>query len=87
MIHITAHAIMRFQERVANLPDDEVRAFLLRPSILIAANLGTCDVILPSGHRVVVSDNTVITICPKRTRRRRKSPRINTRANWREDLP
>lgn len=61
-IHVTGHAIQRFQERVANLPADEVRAALSTPAIERAAAFGAPYVKLGSGHRVVIEGDHVITV-------------------------
>lgn len=37
-----------------------------------ANSLGRCSVILPSGHRAVVEDHTVITVLPLNKPRKRK---------------
>lgn len=63
--HITTHAIERFQQRIANLPADEVRARLSTPAILAAVKLGTCQVKLPSGHRAVIAHGRIVTVRPK----------------------
>jgi len=64
MIHITGHAIQRFQERVDNLPDDEVRAILSKPSIQAAALFGAPYVRLGTGQRVVIENGAVVTVLP-----------------------
>lgn len=66
MIHVTRHALDRFKERVANVPDDEVRARLSIPAVEFATKFGVPFVRLPTGQRVVVGvDGVVITVLPK----------------------
>lgn len=87
MIRITHHAVQRFQERVANLPEAEVRAALSTRAFEIAATLGTCCVILPQGHRAVVADGAVITIYPPKSRPRRIAPRLAVNTTWIDETP
>ena len=65
MLHITRHAIMRYQERVADLPDDAVRIALSSPTIQCAAEFGARQVKLSGGQRVVLDGDTVVTVVPK----------------------
>lgn len=65
MIHVTSHAIQRYQERVANLPRDLVIAALNHPRIQRAAMFGCPSVILGTGQRVILSGHNVVTIKPK----------------------
>lgn len=64
MIFVTPHAIRRFQERAANLPEAEVIARLSSPTIEAAARFGAQFVRLGTGHRVVIADYTVVTVLP-----------------------
>lgn len=64
MIHVTGHAIQRYQERVANVPDDEVRALLSSPKIVAAAMFGARYVRLPGNHRICIRDMAITTILP-----------------------
>lgn len=68
MIHVTTYAIQRYQERVRNVPEAEVRAILSGKAFQTAAALGTCCVIMPQGHRAVVVDGAVVTIYPPDSR-------------------
>lgn len=63
-LHITAHAIERFIERVRPVSTEEARAALSSPAILLAANIGAHYVPLGSKHRVVIHDHTIITVLP-----------------------
>jgi len=65
MIHVTAHAVQRFQERVANLPLTAIRAALDTPAIRLAIRIGAPYVCLPTGQRVVIEGETIVTILPK----------------------
>ncbi|WP_179504360.1 MULTISPECIES: hypothetical protein [unclassified Sphingomonas] len=69
MIHVTIHAIQRYQERVCNLPDGEVVALLSSAAIELAADFGAPCVRLPTGHRVMLNGNRVITVFPANVHR------------------
>lgn len=64
-VHITQHAIERFQERVRNVTDDKARQELSSPSICAAADFGACYVKLATGQRVVISNGVIVTVLPK----------------------
>jgi len=64
MVHVTTHAIERYQERVRNVPEEEARAALDSPVINAAASFGAPFVRLPGGQRAVVVDGNVITVLP-----------------------
>lgn len=61
---ITLHAIERYQQRVENVPAAVVIARLSGPAFLAADQLGSASIILPTGHRAVVHDHSVITVLP-----------------------
>lgn len=61
---ISMHAIERYQERVANVPAEEVVARLNSPAIRLAASFGARFVRLGTGHRVAIVNHTVTTILP-----------------------
>jgi len=61
---VSAHAVKRYRERVRNVDDAEAERALSSRAFLCAAALGRCSVILPSGHRAVVQDHTVVTVLP-----------------------
>lgn len=67
--HITHHAIERYQERIANVPEAEVVTALSSPVIMRAVELNECRVILPTGHRCVISHGRVVTVTPPPVRR------------------
>lgn len=64
---ITAHAIERFQERVANVSADEARETLTSLTRQAAA-FGAPYVRLGTGQRIVINDGAVITVLPDHTR-------------------
>lgn len=64
-MHVTHHAIERFQERIRNVSDAEAIAALTTPAILRAAAFGAKFVRLGSGHRVVIADDSIVTVLPK----------------------
>ena len=70
MIHVTLHAIQRYQERVANVPAIEAVQALTSPAIQLAAQFGAQFVRLPTGHRVVLKDHTIVTVQPPEAYRR-----------------
>ena len=70
MIAVTRHAIERYQERVADLPDDQVEALLSSPAIQTAAQIGARFVRLSGGQRVVLCGSTVVTVQPSTHYRR-----------------
>lgn len=61
---VSAHAILRFQERVRPCSDDEATKALSTRAFHLAATLGRCSVKLPTGHRAVMRSGTVITVLP-----------------------
>lgn len=63
-LHVTTHAIQRYQERVALVSDEKAREALSSPTIKAAAKFGARTVILGTGQRVLLRDNAVITILP-----------------------
>ena len=70
MIHVTLHAIQRYQERVSPVSAIEAHKALSTPTIQIAAEFGAQFVRLPTGHRVVLKEYTVVTIQPPEHYRR-----------------
>lgn len=63
-LHITGHAIQRYQERVENIPDDQVRAKLSTKAFTAAAAMGCTTVRLASGHRVKIKSGSIVTVLP-----------------------
>jgi len=61
---VTAHAIERFQQRVANISREAVLAILSSPTMQVAAQFGARYVRLGTGHRVVLDGEKVITVLP-----------------------
>lgn len=64
-LHITNHAILRYIERVAPVSMEEARAALSTPMITRAAAFGARTVILGTGQRVLLREQTVITVLPR----------------------
>jgi DNA-binding transcriptional LysR family regulator len=71
LVHATAHAIERYQRRVANVSAREAYVALSTETIRNAASAGACSVILPSGHKVILRGFSVVTVKPKHCRKRR----------------
>lgn len=65
--HITTHAVQRYQERVANVADDEVRSIILAHSEAIekAARFRAPCVLLASGVRLILEGSNVVTVLAK----------------------
>lgn len=61
---ITDHAVLRYQERVACLPDEAVRAALSSKAVHHAARIGAPFVKLCTGQRILLRGHTVITVLP-----------------------
>lgn len=69
MIYVTAHAITRYRQRVAMVPDAAVVAILTSDRIRRAVAFRCPSVILGTGQRVIIAygptSATIITIKPK----------------------
>lgn len=63
-LHVSAHAIERYQERVRHCSEDEARAALSSPTIIKAAHFGAPHVLLSGGQRVVIFNFSVVTVLP-----------------------
>lgn len=64
---ISVHAVERYQQRVADLPEAAARAALDCPAARLAARIGAPFVKLPGGQRIVIRNATVITVLPPGT--------------------
>lgn len=65
MIHVSAHAIDRYRERVAPVSYEEAHAALSSDVIQQAAAFGVRYVRLGTGQRVVLDCDRVVTVLPK----------------------
>lgn len=65
MLHVTAHAIERYRERVADVPDDEIQAALSGRAFDAAQDFGAHVVILPAGQRAIIKGKHIVTVPPK----------------------
>jgi len=70
-VHVTAHAVVRFIERVRPCSEDQARIALSTPAISVAADFGAHSVKLGTGHRIVIEQGCIITVLPKPAKRRR----------------
>lgn len=61
---VTQHAIDRYRERVKDMPDDRIRSALSGRAFDAAETVGRCSIILPTGHRAIIRNATIITILP-----------------------
>lgn len=69
-LHVTQHALDRFKERVADLPDETIRTILTAPVFHVAADFGAEWVRLATGQRVAVRDHCIVTVLPAENYRR-----------------
>ena len=69
-IHITAHAIERYIERVAPVTPDEAHAALDSAAVRCAAEIGARFVRLHGGQRIVLQGCTVVTVMPSENYRK-----------------
>lgn len=63
-VTVSRHAMDRYRERVADVPDCEIFAALSGPTFELAAELGAPLVKLPGGHHAVLREDTVVTVLP-----------------------
>lgn len=63
-MNISSHAISRYQERVADIPEADVIAAIYTPAVRTAMAIGACFVKLGSGHRIVIEGKRVVTVLP-----------------------
>lgn len=61
-VTVSRHAMDRYRERVADLPDAAIFAALSGPTFELAAELGAPMVKLPGGQHAVLRDETVVTV-------------------------
>lgn len=64
MITVTDHAVRRYQERVADVSDDEARSAMTSPAVICAADFGAPFVRLGTGQRIVIHGHAIITVLP-----------------------
>ena len=61
---ITAHAVMRYIERVQPCTEDEAIVALSSRAISLAVQFGAPYVRLGTGQRIVIEDGTIVTVLP-----------------------
>ena len=61
-LHITTHAVERYQERVANVAEETARAALNSPAVRLAAQIGAPYVKLGTGQRIALKGHSVVTV-------------------------
>lgn len=91
--HLTAHAIERYQERVENVPAEEVRSRLSTCGIRAAIAFGVRVIRLGCGAQLVIEQGRVVTVLAPHQRpkkfgqgyRNRHWKRKQPRKHW--DLP
>jgi hypothetical protein len=70
-LRVSSHAISRYRSRVEPVDYDTAHAALTTPAILAAAKFGCSSVRLPSGQRIIIEENTVVTVLPSPKTKRR----------------
>lgn len=63
-LHITSHAVARYQERVQHVTVEQAIAALSLPIVQRAAEFGAPYVRLPTGQRIVIQGGAVVTVLP-----------------------
>lgn len=63
-VAITHHAIDRYRQRVADLPERSIRRVLAGRTVQLAVAIGGPFVRLPTGQRVVLQGDVVVTVLP-----------------------
>lgn len=63
-LHVSNHAVLRYQQRVAPVSMEQARAALSSTAIQRAAEFGATYVRLGTGQRVVIQGSTVVTVQP-----------------------
>lgn len=80
MIHVSAHAIQRFQERVDNIPADQVVSLLRQNrAVQSAISFGATYVKLGTGQRIVLKNGAIVTVLPSD----HKKGRMTRERDWR----
>lgn len=65
-LHVSAHAVERYIERVCpNASAEQAKDALTSPTITKAARFGAHYVKLGTGQHVVIEDQTIITVLPR----------------------
>lgn len=70
---LTRHAIIRYQERVAALPEAEIARALDCPAVHRAIEIGAPFVRLGGGQRLVLDGPRIVTVLPRGHRPQRMS--------------
>jgi hypothetical protein len=83
MLRITAHAVERYQERVELVDEAIVRRRLSTRAFAIAETFGARLVILPTGHRAVIEDGSIVTVLSRKMRAAHSSDRHKVK--WRNN--
>jgi len=79
---VTRHAMDRYRERVADLPDCDIFARLTGSTFEAAAAFGAPFVRLESGQRVVIRGFTVVTVLPIDCHPGKLDPRRDPTGDW-----
>lgn len=66
MIRVARHAIDRYRERVADIPEDEARTQIVRAvENARAIEFGAPYVKLGTGQHIVIENGVIVTVLPK----------------------
>ena len=68
MIRVSAHAVSRYRERVADVPETEAVEAMRSPAVQAAADFGAPYVRLATGQRIAIENGVVVTVLPKELR-------------------
>lgn len=63
-LFVSRHAVMRYRERVEDLPDAVIHERLSSAAIALAASFGAPYVRLSGGQRIVIVESSVVTVLP-----------------------
>lgn len=69
-LHVSAHAISRYRERVRPCTEAEARLAMSSARIAAMIAFGARLVKLGTGHRLIIRDGTIVTVTPAETQSR-----------------
>lgn len=81
MVHVSTHAIERYQERVRNCTEAEAIAAIDTPAVNLAANFGAPYVRIATGQRIVIENHVVVTVLPSDMKTGKLDPRRRSAAD------
>ena len=84
--HLTGHAIERYQERVENIPAEEIRAKLSSNGIRAAIAFGVRIIRLGCGAQLVIEQGKVVTVLAAHQRPKKFGAGFRNR-HWKRKRP